>query len=322
MAADFGQWGPNAPSTAGKAPKPPAPACMAGATAVNRAMEWVKADLHYCQAPYGEVDPDKYCWPWEGESHICDRESNSEWNAYRSDCSGLVSWAWQIPAPGDTTRDFAPVTFAITSEIPAESLQPGDAVNVNNSSDEHVMLFKQWVTPGKYATFIQEPGCSVDVPHASENTYAVEDLHGSTITVVGVNTFTAIRYNALGCHASTGGGGGGGGGASTSGPCFSETLNENVPSGSCVISKFDDELWICENGKWDLDSVTGDPCAATYPNGKGGTADGCHSDTLGREVPDNSCVQSEVNDEWYQCANGTWVDRWTDPTQCNGVYPL
>ncbi len=49
---------------------------------------------------------------------------------------------------------------------------------------------------------------------------------------------------------------------------------------------------------------------------------GCYSDTLGKEVPDNACVQSKYDNNWYQCDAGTWVDRWTDPNPCDGEYPL
>jgi hypothetical protein len=55
----------------------------------------------------------------------------------------------------------------------------------------------------------------------------------------------------------------------------------------------------------------------------GGSAPaGCYSDTLGKETPANACVQSKYDDQWYQCDDGDWVDRWTDPTACDGVYPL
>ena len=53
-----------------------------------------------------------------------------------------------------------------------------------------------------------------------------------------------------------------------------------------------------------------------------GGATGCYSDTLGRQMQDNACVQSKSDDAWYQCDSGSWVDRWTDPTACDGVYPL
>jgi hypothetical protein len=54
----------------------------------------------------------------------------------------------------------------------------------------------------------------------------------------------------------------------------------------------------------------------------GNNGAGCYSHTLGREMPDNACVQSRADGLWYQCANGSWVDRWTDPAPCNGVHPL
>jgi len=55
---------------------------------------------------------------------------------------------------------------------------------------------------------------------------------------------------------------------------------------------------------------------------KGGGGAGCHSDTLNKEVPNNACVQSKFDGLWWQCANGAWVDRWTDPDPCNGIHPL
>jgi hypothetical protein len=48
----------------------------------------------------------------------------------------------------------------------------------------------------------------------------------------------------------------------------------------------------------------------------------CYSGTLGKEMPDNACVQSKYDDLWYQCADGDWVDRYSDPDACNGVHAL
>ncbi|HEY5243062.1 MAG TPA: phage tail tip lysozyme [Polyangiaceae bacterium] len=56
--------------------------------------------------------------------------------------------------------------------------------------------------------------------------------------------------------------------------------------------------------------------------GGGAAPKGCYSDTLAREMPANACVQSKYDSDWYQCDDGSWVDRWTDPTACDGVYPL
>ena len=48
----------------------------------------------------------------------------------------------------------------------------------------------------------------------------------------------------------------------------------------------------------------------------------CYSGTLDQDMPENACVESKYDDLWYQCSNGAWVDRWTDPDACNGVHPL
>ncbi len=60
--------------------------------------------------------------------------------------------------------------------------------------------------------------------------------------------------------------------------------------------------------------------------GSGGSGGGggatCYSSTLRSTVPHNACVQAASDREWYQCANGYWTDRWTDPDACNGVHPL
>jgi hypothetical protein len=59
-------------------------------------------------------------------------------------------------------------------------------------------------------------------------------------------------------------------------------------------------------------------------SGSGGSGGGasCYSATLGQTVPENTCVQSQFDSAWYQCSNGSWVDRWSDPDPCNGTYPL
>jgi hypothetical protein len=56
--------------------------------------------------------------------------------------------------------------------------------------------------------------------------------------------------------------------------------------------------------------------------GGGGGGKECYSGTKGKDMPANACVQSKYDGDWYQCDNGDWVDRWTDPTACDGVYPL
>lgn len=58
--------------------------------------------------------------------------------------------------------------------------------------------------------------------------------------------------------------------------------------------------------------------------GGGGTSTGatCYSGTLERDVPQNTCVESKFDGEWYQCSDGQWVDRYSDPEACVAEYPL
>ncbi len=155
--------------------------------AIARAEQWVAVELPYCQSINHAHDYDVSC------SAICNRVDNAAWDPYRSDCSGLVSWAWGLPAPGRVTTELAPFVNDITSTIDASQLQPGDAVNNN----EHVMLFKAWNTPGSIATFIEEPGCSSSTPYAHEFTSNVS-ISGDTIHVdYNGMTFYSIRLNGI-----------------------------------------------------------------------------------------------------------------------------
>lgn len=155
--------------------------------AVARADQWAAANLQYCQSANHARDYDTAC------STYCSRTNNAAWDPYRSDCSGLISWAWGLPAPGRVTGQFAPFETDITHSITASTLQAGDAVN----NSDHIMLFKKWTVPGSEATFIEEPGCSSAITHAHEFTSAVT-LSGTSIHVsYNGMSFTAIRYGAL-----------------------------------------------------------------------------------------------------------------------------
>ncbi len=159
-------------------------------TAVSRAMEWVNAKLQYCQAPRGGSN-----WPQDTAcSEFCSRESNGAWNPYRSDCSGLVSWAWQLAAPGRDTEEFAPADNSISHVIAASDLQPGDALNY---PADHIILFKSWITKGQSAWLIEEPGCSGTVHYAHEFVGNLS-INGSNVSVGGYSeTFTSIRYDGI-----------------------------------------------------------------------------------------------------------------------------
>jgi uncharacterized protein (TIGR03382 family) len=142
----------------------------------------------YCQSPNHQPDPDTAC------PSTCTRPDNPSWDAYRSDCSGFLSWAWGLPAPGRTTFELAPAVTDITQVIDPMTLGPGDAVN---KPHDHTMLFVAWITPGKRATFMEEPGCSSSTPYAHQLDSDVT-ISGMSITVAANGiTFNAIRFDGL-----------------------------------------------------------------------------------------------------------------------------
>jgi len=63
-------------------------------------------------------------------------------------------------------------------------------------------------------------------------------------------------------------------------------------------------------------------CSGSSSSGGGSSGAGCHSDTLGKDMAMNACVQSKFDKKWYQCDNGAWVDRWSDPAACSSVHGL
>jgi hypothetical protein len=150
--------------------------------AVARAQMWVDAKVPYCQAANHKPDADTAC------SSTCTRPDNAEWDPYRSDCSGLVSWAWGLPAPGRTTATLAPFNTAVSHAIMGMEMLPGDAIN----NDHHTMLFAEWVTPGVQARFLEEPGCSASQPYAREYVANVTVM-GQMVIVASRGTYTAIR---------------------------------------------------------------------------------------------------------------------------------
>jgi len=65
-------------------------------------------------------------------------------DGYRTDCSGFVSYAWQLPTPGPDTTLFVSGGYAI--EISIDELQPGDALNNNRPGNlGHIVLFVRWL---------------------------------------------------------------------------------------------------------------------------------------------------------------------------------
>ncbi len=115
-----------------------------------RAWQWVNVGMQYCQVPNFQWD--SFC------GYTCNRTgaaNTTQWNPYRSDCSGLVSWAWGVGAPGwDTTTIFNDTTQ--TQRIGYWDIQMGDSI----SRLGHTMIFHGWNADGSARVF-QELRCGL-----------------------------------------------------------------------------------------------------------------------------------------------------------------
>ena len=180
-----------------RAPTSPAPAADAGtasfgADAVTRARQWVAAKVPYCGGPNGGHDA--IC------GGTCSRTGSADepqWNPYRSDCSGLVSWAWDLPAPGAVTSGLAPYETSSSHTVNGIDLVPGDALN----NETHVMLFAGWTdgkgaaTGTREAEVIEESDCglvaldkTVSLTVDETNTVAINDTTGRTFHSIRVGS--------------------------------------------------------------------------------------------------------------------------------------
>lgn len=101
---------------------------------LTRAEEWVDLAVPYCGGVNGGTD------------HICGGTCNrpaAPWDDYRTDCSGFVSWCWQIPSDPTTETYMTDDAGANGwSTILVEELAPGDAI----VCDGHIKLFSQWLS--------------------------------------------------------------------------------------------------------------------------------------------------------------------------------
>lgn len=177
----------------GVADAPPAQSDIVGETcspitgdgAVSRARTWVDAGMPYCGATNGGND--LIC------GGTCVRPSaarSPDWDHYRSDCSGLVSYALGLPAPGILARQFDDVSTPINGR----DLRPGDVLQQGDG--KHVVLFSGWIDRDRgRATIIQEGSCGGS---AEEMNVTISPQSGSTVKLWGV-TYNALRYDGVDC---------------------------------------------------------------------------------------------------------------------------
>jgi hypothetical protein len=154
-----------------------------GERALARARLWIEAKMPYCGGPNGGKDV--IC------GGVCSREGESdreEWNDYRSDCSGFVSWSWGLPAPGRTTSTLAPYDDELSDVIDVSELAPGDALNGKG----HVMLWGGWVDEAAgEALILQQSRCG-QVAH--EKIERFRKVDATTLRISDGRVFRPIRY--------------------------------------------------------------------------------------------------------------------------------
>jgi hypothetical protein len=155
--------------------------------AISRAQQWVAVKMPYSGGVAG------------GHDFICggktvkrtDEQSNPIWDKYRTDCSGLISWAWGLPPPGATTAGFAPYGSS-GHTITVDELQPGDALN--SKPRKHIMLFAGWEGP-ETARVIQTTSCGSS---AHEETVSLKKMDDNTLVSSGGMKFQPIRSGSSG----------------------------------------------------------------------------------------------------------------------------
>jgi hypothetical protein len=151
-------------------------------TTLARARQWIAAEMPYCGGPNGGKD--LIC------GGTCERDGaaqSADWDVYRSDCSGFVSWSWGLDPPGRTTSTLAPYDTKESVLIKVDDLAPGDALN----SGHHVMLFGGWTDAdaGK-AIVLQESRCGTV---ASEKVATFTRVDDTTLRISDGRTFRTIR---------------------------------------------------------------------------------------------------------------------------------
>ncbi|CAN5475867.1 hypothetical protein BH09MYX1_BH09MYX1_26340 [soil metagenome] len=148
---------------------------------MTRAQQWVNLGVPYCGGVRGGTD--YIC------GGTCYRPS-AAWNNYRTDCSGYVSWAWQV------TDD--PSTYEYVNDrsgnngwhtIPINSMTVGDAVVAKG----HIKLFNKFVGSSS-ADIYEEYDCDKVARHTTQGF----SRSGSFVYFNGDSRpYHAIRRNAL-----------------------------------------------------------------------------------------------------------------------------
>ncbi len=126
--------------------------------AMDRAWSWVAEQVPYSQDP-----------PYH----------TNQFGSYRRDCSGYVSMAWNLDQSRTTWT-----LWDVSYPIPADDLQPADALLRDSGGVDHVALFVRWGNPEHTQPVVRE---EYDWGHVAEERVWTDGLRG----------FTPVRYNNI-----------------------------------------------------------------------------------------------------------------------------
>ncbi|MGK5637125.1 LGFP repeat-containing protein [Streptomyces sp. URMC 126] len=127
----------------------------------------------------GEVMDRSWSWVAERVAYSWDGCYRNQFGCYRPDCSGYVSMAWNL---GSSLNTWA--LWNVTVDIPAEDLNPGDALLKDSDGTDHVALFVRWADAAHTQPLVRE---EYDFGHVAEERVWRDGLRG----------FTPRRYNRL-----------------------------------------------------------------------------------------------------------------------------
>jgi len=98
------------------------------------------------------------------------------YDGYKADCSGFVSYAWGLQAPGIGTNQFVSENYATV--IPISDLHPGDVLN-NDQADTagHMVIFVKWLDRTK--NIFEAYDLNTDPGYTSEKIYTLVQIPNS-----------------------------------------------------------------------------------------------------------------------------------------------
>ena len=224
-------------------------------TAIERGFAWYDAKVPYSQS--------------------------SQYDSYRTDCSGFVSMCWQL-GTSYTTANFIKDTSEWTSLASFDDLVPADAMVYRKGGSGHIVMFVGWNDAAKTEACVLEQASTKDDMQ----------FRARTTSSLVSGGYHAIRATKFGAGTGTGSGTGG----SKGGECFCDA--ECSSNGDCCAS--------CPGGTGGSSGSGGSGGSSGSGNasGSGGSGNASGSGgSSGQCFCDSECVAA--GDCCASCPNGT-----------------